>query len=96
MAQAINLKVAKWGNSFAVRLPSEFVRRRHLQPGDTIDLRQLAGERLGPALSMYKPAHGSAPAQSLTQHPFFGSRATDAESVESTMTRLRRGRNRDL
>lgn len=32
----MNLHIAKWGNSLAVRIPMEYVRRAGLKEGDTI------------------------------------------------------------
>lgn len=32
----VNLHIAKWGNSLAVRIPVEFIRRTGLKEGDTI------------------------------------------------------------
>ena len=34
---SISLQVAKWGNSLAMRLPSELVRRFGLREGDSVD-----------------------------------------------------------
>lgn len=34
---SINLQVAKWGNSLAMRLPSELVRRFGLREGDSVE-----------------------------------------------------------
>jgi antitoxin MazE len=36
-------KVAKWGNSLAVRLPSKFVKRLGLRVGDSIPAEMLTG-----------------------------------------------------
>lgn len=33
----MNLQVAKWGNSLAMRIPSEMVRRLGLRDGDSVD-----------------------------------------------------------
>ena len=33
----MNLQVAKWGNSLAMRLPAELVRRFGLREGDSVD-----------------------------------------------------------
>ena len=33
----MNIQVAKWGNSLAVRIPSEVARRLGVQEGDTLD-----------------------------------------------------------
>jgi antitoxin MazE len=38
------MRVAKWGNSLAVRLPSEVVAALGLEPGDEIEIR-IAGTR---------------------------------------------------
>ena len=35
----MNLQIAKWGNSLALRLPAEIVRRFGLHEGDTLDVR---------------------------------------------------------
>ena len=47
------MQVAKWGNSLAVRLPSELVRELGLKEGDQIDLvkndGQVRGRRLARA-----------------------------------------------
>ena len=48
---SINLQIAKWGNSLAMRLPSDLVRRFGLREGDRVSLRPRAirvfqGERL--------------------------------------------------
>ena len=32
----MNLRIAKWGNSLAVRIPAEYVRRVGLKDGDTV------------------------------------------------------------
>ncbi|MBV8683644.1 MAG: AbrB/MazE/SpoVT family DNA-binding domain-containing protein [Caulobacteraceae bacterium] len=32
------MKVAKWGNSLAVRLPADVVEAMHLKPGDEIEI----------------------------------------------------------
>lgn len=32
------MQVAKWGNSLAIRIPSDFVRKHGLKEGDMIDL----------------------------------------------------------
>ena len=34
---AMNLQIAKWGNSMAVRLPAELVRRIGLRDGDSVE-----------------------------------------------------------
>ena len=34
---AINLQISKWGNSLAMRLPSELVRRFGLREGDSVE-----------------------------------------------------------
>lgn len=34
---AINLQIAKWGNSLAVRLPADLVRRLGLRDGDNVE-----------------------------------------------------------
>ena len=36
--KSLALRVARWGNSLAVRLPIDFVRRTHLRDGDTLTL----------------------------------------------------------
>ena len=38
----MNLQVAKWGNSLALRIPSEIVRRFGLHEGDTVQARLTA------------------------------------------------------
>jgi antitoxin MazE len=35
----MNLQISKWGNSLALRIPSEVVRRFDLHDGDTVDAR---------------------------------------------------------
>ena len=35
----MDLQIAKWGNSLALRLPAEIVRLFHLREGDTVDAR---------------------------------------------------------
>jgi antitoxin MazE len=35
----MDLQIAKWGNSLALRIPSEIVRRFRLREGDTVDAR---------------------------------------------------------
>ncbi len=37
------MRVAKWGNSLAVRLPSDFVKANGLKEGDEIELRAANG-----------------------------------------------------
>lgn len=32
----MNLHIAKWGNSLAVRIPAEYIRRTGLKEGDTV------------------------------------------------------------
>jgi len=32
------MQIAKWGNSLAIRIPADFVRRHDLKEGDSIDL----------------------------------------------------------
>ena len=34
---SVSLQIAKWGNSLALRIPSEIVRRLGLSEGDTLD-----------------------------------------------------------
>ena len=34
---SINLQIAKWGNSLAMRLPADLVRRFGLRDGDTVE-----------------------------------------------------------
>jgi antitoxin MazE len=48
----MDLPIAKWGNSLALRLPAEIVRRFRLREGDTVDARITVDG----ALSI-KPAH---------------------------------------
>lgn len=36
---SISLQIAKWGNSLAMRLPSDLVRRFGLREGDTVEAR---------------------------------------------------------
>lgn len=38
----MNLQVAKWGNSLALRIPAEVVRRFGLHEGDTVQVRLTA------------------------------------------------------
>ena len=38
-SDVMNLQVSKWGNSLAMRIPSEIVRRFGLRDGDTVDAR---------------------------------------------------------
>ena len=47
----LNLQVAKWGNSLAVRIPAEVVRRIGLKAGDSVEARLTAdgGMSLRPA-----------------------------------------------
>lgn len=45
------LKVAKWGNSLAVRLPADMVRELGLQEGDFVERDVLALKRALPKLS---------------------------------------------
>ena len=40
------MKIAKWGNSLAVRIPTEFADEHGLAAGDSIDLSMEASERL--------------------------------------------------
>jgi antitoxin MazE len=37
MSKAMNLQVAKWGNSLAMRIPSELARRFGLREGDSVN-----------------------------------------------------------
>lgn len=39
MGQSMILQVSKWGNSLAMRIPSEIVRRFGLRDGDSVDAR---------------------------------------------------------
>lgn len=41
------MRVARWGNSLAVRLPVGLVREMQLSEGDTVDLRRLDDAVLG-------------------------------------------------
>ena len=43
-SRCISMKVAKWGNSLAVRLPTAVVETLHLEEGDQIEIR-IAGKR---------------------------------------------------
>jgi antitoxin MazE len=36
--QVAELRIAKWGNSFAIRLPADLVRELNLSAGDSIDI----------------------------------------------------------
>lgn len=47
----LNLQVAKWGNSLAVRIPAEVVRRIGIKEGDSVEARLTAdgGMLLRPA-----------------------------------------------
>lgn len=36
--QVAELRIAKWGNSFAVRLPAQLVRELNLSEGDGVDI----------------------------------------------------------
>lgn len=38
-ATTLNLQVSRWGNSLAMRLPAEVVRRFGLREGDSVDAR---------------------------------------------------------
>ena len=38
----MNLQVSKWGNSLALRIPSDLARRLDLHEGDTVDARLMA------------------------------------------------------
>jgi antitoxin MazE len=38
----MNLHIAKWGNSLAVRLPAEYIRRTGLKEGDTVQAKLTA------------------------------------------------------
>ena len=48
----MDLQIAKWGNSLALRIPSEVVRQLGLREGDTVEARLTADG----ALSL-RPAH---------------------------------------
>jgi len=37
MSKIMNLQVSKWGNSLAMRIPSDLVRRLGLRDGDSVD-----------------------------------------------------------
>jgi len=37
MSKAMNLRISKWGNSLAMRIPSDIVRRLGLRDGDSVD-----------------------------------------------------------
>jgi antitoxin MazE len=37
LSDAMHLQIAKWGNSLAMRLPSELVRRFGLRDGDSVE-----------------------------------------------------------
>lgn len=36
--QVAELRIAKWGNSFAIRLPAQLVRELNLSAGDSVDI----------------------------------------------------------
>lgn len=40
------MKIAKWGNSLAVRIPADVARALDLKAGDEVDLARGAGSRL--------------------------------------------------
>lgn len=48
------MQVAKWGNSLAVRLPAELVRKLQLKAGDEVDLIAEASGKLRVALDPRK------------------------------------------
>jgi len=41
----MNLHIAKWGNSLAVRIPMEYIRRTGLKEGDTVQASLTADAR---------------------------------------------------
>jgi antitoxin MazE len=43
----IDMKVSKWGNSLAIRLPAELVDELSLRDGDEVDIRRLDRRALG-------------------------------------------------
>lgn len=46
------MKVAKWGNSLAIRLPAALVEQLQLKEGDEIDIEAVAAETLVMAKAM--------------------------------------------
>ncbi len=53
VTKTIALRVARWGNSLAVRLPVAYVRRANLLDGDTLVLAEAADGTL--SLTPHKP-----------------------------------------
>lgn len=51
--RTVSLRIARWGNSLAVRLPVEYVRRAHLLDGDTLVLTEASDGTL--SLTPRKP-----------------------------------------
>lgn len=60
----VTMKVARWGNSLAVRLPAELVRELGLKEGDLVDRDKLALRKLDrqQALEMMRSANWELPA----------------------------------
>lgn len=44
----MKLRVAKWGNSLAIRLPAEFTRAAGLKEGDSVEAQIIQGRRNHP------------------------------------------------